>query len=64
MVAAVCVDTHDNWVGISDDGHDGHGTFEESMHMVQRPSPPGTSPESHRNSTVMGHAPTKGRTIF
>jgi hypothetical protein len=27
MVAGVRVDTHDKWVGMSDDEHGGHGTF-------------------------------------
>jgi hypothetical protein len=44
MVAGVRVDTHDKWVGISDDGHGDHGTFPRVMDMVQRPSQAGISP--------------------
>ena len=42
MVAGVCVDTHDKWVGMSDDGHGGHGTFLRTD--GSRPSTAGTSP--------------------
>jgi hypothetical protein len=36
MVAGVRIDTHDKWVGMSDDGHGGHDTFPRVMDMVQR----------------------------